>query len=83
MSFVLSRQALELLTARLGVQPVVVSLGLLPRVVVNRDGENDKEGLRLDAAERVENGIVQSASEGLLGVAGNGVAGNALLGEGT
>lgn len=78
----LGRHTLKLLTTSLGVQPVVVGLGLLPDIVVDGDGEDHVESLALNTAESVEDGVVESAGKRLLGVAGNRVTGNSLLSRG-
>jgi len=58
---------------------VVVGLSALPDVVVDRDGEDNKENLGLETTESVENGGVEGTSKGLLSVTRDGVTGNTSL----
>lgn len=80
---ILSSEDLKSLTASLGVKPLVVVAGRGPDVVVDRDGQSNKEDLRLDTAEGVEDGVVESSVEWVLGVARDRVSSNTSLSRGT
>lgn len=70
---------LQLLSTCLGVQVVVVLLGVLPPVPVQGTRNHNEQNLALESPETVEEGVVHGVRERLLSIRRHRVGGDALL----
>lgn len=77
------QQLLKSLTTILGIEPVVVVIGRSPNIIVDCDGENNKENLVLNTTESVEDSVVKGTSKWLLSITRDRVSSNSLLSRGT